>query len=448
MPTVHPFAALRYNDHDLSKVVAPPYDVLSEAAKSQLLERSRQNIVAVDLPHTPPKERGPDEVYRQAGEIFRRWKTDGTLVREGEPAIYLYRQRAAKPDGRVTVRCGVCCCIDVVKLGPRPGGGVLPHEETFSGPKEDRLALMQATRAQLSPIFGLHADDQALASQLARDAMSRFAPSAEADTDDGVQHESWTITDGVIIRAYQDALRNEDVFIADGHHRYTTQLNYLSELERQHGPLPNDHPARRCMTVLIGMNDPGLEIWPTHRVLGGMADYSFDTLLSRGSAHFRHELVSGGLRALADRLEASDATPPGPIALYDYATETGAIIHPNAADPLREAFPDRCEAWRNLDVAYVQHVVVEQLCRQALNRGEPVTWTFPHTVADVDALGARHGRKTTAASSGRDAQLAVLVKPTPIQAVREVSRAGELMPQKSTFFYPKLATGLWINPLE
>jgi uncharacterized protein (DUF1015 family) len=153
MPNVYPFRAVQFSQrHDLSTAVAPPYDVLDKAAKERMLAKNPRNIVAIDLPHTPAKERGPPEAYGAAAEMYRAWLADGTLTRGVKPAMFAYRQTTKTPDGKVSLRSGMACCVETVPFGPRGGGGILPHEETFSGPKEDRFALMKATKSQLSPM--------------------------------------------------------------------------------------------------------------------------------------------------------------------------------------------------------------------------------------------------------------------------------------------------------
>lgn len=464
MPAIHPFRPLTFAaTSDLSKLIAPPYDVLDAAGKARLLARDPRNIVGVDLPHTPAKELGPASAYARAADELRAMVAGGVLRQYERDAIVAYRQRFTGTDGRTAEhrtieRCGVCCAVDALPFGPRAGGGILPHEETFSGPKEDRMALMKATRTQLSPIFGLHPDmndaggragEGGAATRLVRSVMASRAPDAVADMGDGVTHETWTIDDAPTIRAYQDALRGEDIFIADGHHRYTTQLNYIKHLEQESGkPLPQDHPARRCMMVLVSMNDPGLVIWPTHRVLGGMKDYSFDRFLDSAREHVQATAVDGGLRGLERELAGAGTSAGLRVGLYDFATGRAAIAAPpvSRADPLSERFASKPRAWRQLDVAWVQYVLVEEVCQAKLNGGNAVKWAFPHTIEEVEAIG--RGDETGAGGGRGFAQLAVIVRPTPLEAVREVSRAGELMPQKSTFFYPKLATGLWLNGLE
>lgn len=457
MPSIHAFRAVQYAAPrgDASALVAPPYDVLDPASKAALLAREPRNIVAVDLPHTPAKELGPPEAYARAADALRAWLGDGTLVRRPRPALFAYRQTfqtATRAGTPATVRRhGMACTLDLAPFGPRAGGGILPHEETFSGPKEDRLALMKATGAQLSPIFGLHADERGRATAVIQRVISRGAPDLSARlAGDGVLHEVWTVEDEPTIAAYRDALAGEDVFIADGHHRYTTQLNYVRHLESR-GHVPPDHPARRCMFVLVGMSDPGLVIWPTHRVLGGMRAYSLDALLRHAAGLLDVRPVPGGLESL-DRALAGESTPGQiRVGLFDFASGRAFIASPAGSDdPLAARFPGKPREWRTLDVAFVQHVIVEELCQPKLNAGEPVRWAFPHTIAEVAQIGS--GTETGAGGGGSfgatGAQLAVIVRPTPLDAVRAVSRAGELMPQKSTFFYPKLATGLFLNVFE
>lgn len=447
MPKVFPFRAVQFAlGRDLSRFVSPPYDVLDAAGKAKLLAKDPRNVVAIDLPHTPAKELGPQAAYDGAAGLLREHLAKGVLKKSDAPVMFAYRQTFRSEDGKRTIqRSGMTCCVETVPFGPRAGGGILPHEETFSGPKEDRMALMRATRTQMSPIFGLHADDSGRATALLHKLMASRSPDTVATTDDGTLHELWTIPDASTIKSYQDALEGEDIFIADGHHRYTTGLNYLKALEAA-GPIATDHPARRCMIVLVGMSDPGLVIWPTHRVLGGMSGYSAEAFLNAGAEHIRTEPVPGNLsaldRALAERGDFGEQR----FALHDFKTGRGWLAEPKHPDPLAERFPAKPRAWRELSVAFTQYVIVEQICQPRLNGGQPVKWAFPHTIREVEEIG--RGLETGAGGGAGFAQLAVIVRPTPLQAVRDVSRANQLMPQKSTFFYPKLATGLFINPLE
>lgn len=448
MPLVHAFQAIRYSGQssprDLSRLIAPPYDVLDVPGKRRLLDQDSSNIVAIDLPHLPAKQAGPTETYQNAARTMQDWLAMGVLQADSGPAMFAYRQTFTS-EGRSFSRTGMACTLDLVPFGARAGGGVLPHEETFSGPKQDRLALMRETRSQLSPILGLHVDDQRQAVQVLDKICGSRGPDMIADMGDGVRHEVWRVDDPASIAAYQQALADKDVFIADGHHRYTTALMYLAELENA-GKLPADHPAKRCMFVLVGMSDPGLAIWPTHRVLAGMSGYSFEAFKAAGEAILNFHPIAGGLSELEQTLRTADHLGSPRVGAFDFATGTCAIVTPKTPDPLSELHGYKPKVWRELDVAFVQYLIVEEICQPALNEGCSVQWAFPHSISEIEAIAAGHEAGSGGGKKFK-AQLALVVCPTPLSAVREVSLAGELMPQKSTFFYPKLATGLFMRSL-
>ena len=266
MAEVTPFAAIRYDyskvGGDLSNLIAPPYDVLDQSDKDALLAKDGHNIVGIDLPHMPPKSKGPDEAYAASAKLLDAWLGDGTLVREPKPAIYLYHQ-TFEYAGKTHTRRKL---IARVRLQPFSEGVVLPHEKTFGGAKEDRLALMKATKVNMSPIFGLFTDQEdkvgkAMASTAAR------KPEITAKLE-GVTNELWIESDEGVCAAVATAMADKKIYIADGHHRYGTALLYRDWLAEQHGgSLPADHPANFVMFVLAGMEDPGCLIIPYHRAL-------------------------------------------------------------------------------------------------------------------------------------------------------------------------------------
>ena len=199
------------------------------------------------------------------------------------------------------------------------------------------------------------------------------------------------------------------------------------------------------MFVMVGMSDPGLVIGATHRVLGGMKGYSLEKFLDAAKGHLAFVPVEGTSADLERALHDSPADGRNRVGIYDLASKRCMIATPLAADPLAPTFGSKPKAWRTLDVALIQHLIVEQICQPKLNGGDPITWAFPHTVAEVEEIA--QGKETGAGGGAGFAQLAVIVRPTPLEAVKEICLAGELMPQKSTFFLPKLATGLAMNPL-
>ncbi|MEL6330326.1 MAG: DUF1015 domain-containing protein [Planctomycetota bacterium] len=446
MPAVYPFKAIHYPAGDVSRKVAPPYDVLDLAGRDALAAADDANIVSIDLPHVPAKELGPPAAYSGAAAKLETLLASGQLLRRETPAMFAYRQ-SFEAEGKTYRRSGMACTLDNIDFGPRDGGGVLPHEQTFSGPKEDRMALMKATACQTSPIFGLHADEQGSATRVVQTVCESRPADLTADLGDGVVHEVWAIDDETTINAYRDALAGEDVFIADGHHRYTTQLNYLKSLAQGGKDIPPDHPARRTMFVLVGMSDPGLYIGPTHRVLGGMSGYSIEAFQEAAAGLLDIEPCDNDPMNFDHEIErVASKTGRNTVGLMDFATGLCFCASPSVDDPLSDDFADRDESWRRLDVAIVQHLIVDQVCKAQLNEGSDVKWAFPHSIPEVIEIG--RGKETGAGGGSGFAQLAVVVRPTPLEAVRDVSKAGELMPQKSTFFYPKLATGLFLNPLS
>ncbi len=424
---------------DISALIAPPYDVLDEGPKRELLARDAHNIVAIDLPFTPPKVVGPDSVYTQAGEQYRQWLTQGILQKRPTPALYIYQQSFTHQD-QTFHRRGIIANLKVQDFGPCPTpglGGIWAHEATFASGKEDRLKLMRACEAQLSPIFGLYRDPQKQVQQLLSEITQQPARFVGTTANDNVLHSVWEVSEPSAIESLIAVLAPSEVYIADGHHRYNTAINYLKEKQVQ-GNAPERAPW--CMFVLVAMEDPGMIVLPTHRVLTGLDCFTWNIFHRALGEHFATKPFLGGDLAT---LEASlPRQGPHAIGLYvpSHPQNKLWVATTLQSDPLATTLGERHPAWRTLDVAIVQHLLVEQIVQPTCcTPGVTVGWKFPHELVKLKTL-------TEAAQPG-ETRLGVIVQPTPLSAVMEVSRAGELMPQKSTFFYPKLATGLVINPL-
>jgi uncharacterized protein (DUF1015 family) len=431
MATIRPFRGIRYAPtagRDLSDFVAPPYDVLDDAGKARLLERSAYNLVAIDLPHMPPKSVGPQAAYDAAGTTFRNWLDAGVLVREPRAAVYPYEQRYTHA-GKSYARRGV---IALVRLTPF-GVDVIPHEKTYAGAIEDRLKLMHATRAQLSPVFGLFMDDD---DEILTTLFSQVSlPAAEA-TLDGVTSRLWSVFDARVEQQIIDLFQSKKIYIADGHHRYTTALQYQRDLEQRHGPLPEAHPANYCMMVLVNGADPGLLILPTHRLIGGLAGWDVEAFCGAVGEHF--EITRTPLRP--DHVDELCQTLPGygrhAFGLYDGATRQLLVLKLKDADLMSRLEPDQSPAWRSLDVAILQRYLIEEVLAKRFGGGG---LTRGYTAYDNEVAPK--------VDSG-EYQIALLIQPTPIRALADLGEHGEVMPQKSTFFYPKLATGMVIAGLD
>ena len=416
MPEIQPFAAVRFDlsrlGGDLSTVIAPPYDVLDQADKDALVHKSDRNIVALDLPHIPPKTAGPAAVYDQSAQQLRQWLSDGTLIRENAPALYLYHQRFTHEGEDYTRRMFVAR----VRLVPFSNGSVLPHEQTFGGPKADRLALMKATRCQLSAILGMYRDEQDRIGSAFAQTASR-PPDATGELD-GVENLLWIVSDRGAIDTVVSAMTDKKVYIADGHHRYGTALMYREHLQDQHGgSLPEDHPANYIMFVLACMDDPGCVILPYHRALSGI-----------NTAQLLDRWADGVVRCACDEAD---------VVLCDGATGDEMPVRFTNRGVLSTLEPDECEAWRRLDYAYLHRYLIDEL----LGRETDSSQGAPQVHY------AKSAEKAKAAAKD-DSGVALLMKATPMEILRSVSEAGGLMPAKSTYFFPKLATGLTINPLE
>ncbi len=400
---------------DLSTRIAPPYDVLDEGPKRQLLARDGHNIVAIDLPVTPPKTVGPDEAYQQAGETLRQWLEEGVLARLDRPAVVAYEQRY-EVAGRSFSRRGLFAALGVEPFN-RKGGGIFRHELTIQGGLDDRYKLMQATAAQLSPVFGIYADPRKVVSGLLAKVFDGEPDFFGTTEHDRVLHRCWLIHDPRKVAQLGEFFERTNVFIADGHHRYTTALTYAGK----HSDVAE---AQRCLFVLVAAEDPGMIVLPTHRVVRGMSGYAIDRLLQL--------LPGAGIIA-----EESDAPPQGEhvMGLYDGDTQRRYLIRFRERDPLAATHADKPAVWRQLDVAILQHAIIDAVLKPHFGR-ESIRIAY---TADADDL--------IAMTESAPGQLGVLMQPTPLASVMAVSLADEVMPAKSTFFYPKLATGLVINPL-
>ncbi len=445
MVLIEALAAVRYPQRQQTDLVAPPYDVLSAADKAHLLKRNPHNIVAVDLPHVPPKAAGPAEAYKAAGKTLHDWISQGVLQQDTQPGLYPYQQ-IYRHDGITYRRRGLFCRVQLEDFGPQ--GTIHPHEQTFSGPKEDRLLLMRATAANLSPVFGLFDDAANDVTKTLFAAIENRPPSAIAtlptqDGADTVLSELWAVTDDAVLSAVRQLLRPKHLYIADGHHRYSTSLTYRRELsDRAGGHLPANHPANYALFVLIAMQDPGLIVLPTHRVVANLNGFSLTKFLAAAGSMLKALPMRFGKDQLADLEKKLPGYGPHAMGIYDPQAGEALVVVPTSADPLAQ-FPkdlhltDKSAAWRQLDVAILQHLIFDKIVAPTFAEGKSLQWAFPHEAPEVAHLCA-----------AGQFQAGFLLQPTALAAVRELCTAGELMPQKSTFFYPKLATGMVLNLLD
>jgi uncharacterized protein (DUF1015 family) len=434
MPEIQAFRGIRYDlGHvgSLSDVVAPPYDVIGPQLQEELYRKHPCNVVRLILNRQEPGD--DDEVnnrYSRAKRFFKNWQDQGVLFHEAHPAIYVYHQEFSAA-GQTFVRRGFMARM---RLEPFGQGQVFPHEETMPGPILDRLMLTVVCKANLSPIFGLYPDPQSEPQNLLEQAVAGQTPIAATDHL-GVTHRLWPVIDPQVIGAAAGLMGPKPIFIADGHHRYTTALKYRDQIYDS-GALRPDHPARFVLMMCIAMDDPGLLVMPTHRLFRGVPAMTAEELAAKLGPHFTTRPAGQGPEQAATVWEDLETgNDQGTLGLYTQADHRWTIARITAAGRARmaEAAEDHTPEWQQLGVAILHRLLVENLmgCKEL---PKP---TYVHLV-DEAVAGLAAG----------EYPLAALVMPATVEHIRTISIGGERMPAKSTYFYPKLLSGLVINPLE
>ena len=417
MAEVRPLNALHYNlaaVPSLADVVAPPYDVIDAERRAELLARSPFNVVELDLPVAPDD----GDAYEHADETLGEWTLQGILSADREPALWALTQEYDAPDGSRAVRRGLLCRVRVTPYGP---GLVRPHERTQPGPKEDRLRLTRATRHNLSPIFSLHEGD----AWRHLEGYTRAEPWAEVTDDEGTIHRIWRIAEPDVHRAVAAELADSELLIADGHHRYETARIYADEIG-------DDGPHRYTLMALVSLEDPGLTVFGYHRLLSNLGEREPQQAL-RDAMLANFEVAEVPL----EQLDPAGEEGIGVFGYVDAHHRQGYRLRLKDRAALAAAMPDASPAYRELDAAILESL----LLRDALGMS-------------ADDIEAKRGIAYTASAEKALASLdagthaAFLMRPTPVQQVRDVAAAGETMPPKSTYFFPKLLTGIVFNPLS
>jgi uncharacterized protein (DUF1015 family) len=411
MADLQPLRTLRYEPAaigSLADVIAPPYDVIDDTMRAELASRSPYNVVHVDIPRS----------YDGATETMAEWRSRGVLVQEDEPAVWVLRQDYTDPTGASRTRTGFFARVRVDEYGP---GRIRPHERTHPGPKEDRLRLTRATRTNLSPIFTLFPDADGVAER-AIEQITVGEPFASVDGE-----TLWRSADEDLISELQMALADAELLIADGHHRYETARVYADEVG-------GEGPHRYVLMLLCALSDPGLLVFPTHRLLTGLKDDADKQIAIRDVLRREFEIE--------ELDDTSKLEPPAGDGRVAFGYMDSFFKRPFRATLKNQAAADRAlpgmpDPYRRLDTAVLEALVL----RGALGMSED----------DISHLRGLHYSKDLddaiqAVESGR-ADAGFFMRPTPVEQVREVAATGESMPPKSTYFYPKVPTGLVFNPL-
>jgi uncharacterized protein (DUF1015 family) len=441
MAEIAPFRGLRYNQEkipDLAQVVIPPYDVISPEEQKIFHERSPYNFIRLELGLPTPKDSGEDNPHTRAGAWIRHWQDQAVLARNPNPSIYYSELDFKDGAGSVRTRKGFICAL---RLEDFSAGGVLPHEKTFQSIKEERLALMLACNANLSPIFALYPDSDekvihVLASGLQADPAIRFTDLA------GMTHRVWPVMDRPVLDQVRALMAGKHIFIADGHHRYETALNYRNIFRERYGT-GNPHASYEyVMVYLTDMNEPGLEILPTHRLLRNIGAWDPGQFIERAKSCFdveQFESEKGGELGWREAIEAGGRRKDTTIGFY--CREAACVYVLTAKREAVSALLARKGTpapLQTLDVVVFDQIMLRDLLGvsgQFLADERNISYTHDFAEALEQVKSGRY-------------DAGFFVNHTRIEQVREIAGAGLTMPHKSTYFYPKVTSGLVVNPLS
>ncbi len=443
MAAIIPIKGIRYNLDKIpgmNYVVTPPYDVIDQEAQENYYQKNPYNIIRLEYGKTFPSD-GPDNNrYTRAAALFKQWVYNDILKRDNEPALYLYEQEFVI-DGQKNVRTGFICAV---KIEPYDKGVILPHEETLPKHKKDRLELMNACKCNFSPVFSLYTDKNLHINKALKDATASREPDTAFADENNEIHRLWVITDQEKITLIQKIMAGKRIFIADGHHRYETALVYKNQ---QNIGDQEEHPANYIMMMLVNLYDPGLVVLPTHRLVKNINPGYISSLLKNLEQDFileEHEITPQyNLKAFLNRLSSLGSEPAGTSShrhVFGIYLGGGKLYMAALKDEqnLPKLMPkEKSIAWQNLDVSVLHKLVLEKhlgIGPELLAKGDNITYTREEEKALEEVDQGKY-------------QLALFLNPTKVEEVTEVAANSEKMPQKSTYFYPKVISGMVINPL-
>jgi uncharacterized protein (DUF1015 family) len=446
MAQIVPFRGIVYNPErveNLANVATPPYDVITSQEQLAFYERHPWNIIRLILGKTSEKDTPEDNRHTRSAGFFNDWLSEGILVQDASPAFYLTSIDFLAHSRKIT-RWGM---ISLVALESFEKGVVLPHEKTFSRVKSERLELMKSCHANYSPIFSLYSDSSQFVLNTLRQSCFETAPSMKPDMKFvdtyGHLHQAWRVTDGAVHRKIADFMRDKSIFIADGHHRYETALNYRQWIADRTPGFSPEHPANFVMMYLCGMEDPGLVILPAHRMVSAISQEKLDVFITASEACFdisRIEMEPGkGPGTEADKWD-------GILNAESARTRIGVVIKNHPQGYLLSLKPgvmqrmfgsEMSERMLELDVTVLTRLILMDLL------------SLSHSQLDDESIMSYSSKTDAALEAVRTGHCdaAFILNATRIDQVRRIAEAGEIMPRKSTYFYPKVITGQVINRL-
>lgn len=436
MADIRPFRALRYDFERVSasEVVTQPYDKITPAMQDRYYAASPYNLVRIILGRRQPKDNSKDNVYTRAAACARQWRQKGVLRQDASPSIYAYSQTFDSPFGGRFERRGF---IGLGRVEDYSAKVVFRHEQTLAKPKADRLDLLRATRAHYEQLFLLYEDSGEVESLLATSA----APTIDVTDEYGVAHRVWQISDPIVIASVQGKMRDKSLVIADGHHRYETALNFRNECRAASPSANGDAAYEFVMMTFINMKDRGLSVLPTHRVVHSLDSFSVDNFQASSRILFEVEEIDPALDAARATALLRERGRAGTTLLAVTANRTFLLhsLKPAGFDLLSGLSPRQ----QSLDVVQLHRCLLEhvlKLSEESIRNQQNLSYLREASEALVAVRQKRGGKGA--------ANIVFLMNPCPVEKVRDIALAGEVMPQKSTDFYPKLLSGLTAYVLD
>ncbi|MCI9273419.1 MAG: DUF1015 domain-containing protein [Clostridiales bacterium] len=426
MAEIKPFRALRFDTQaagDIRELCCPPYDIISEQQRRQYLDVNEHNVVRLEL----PKGENP---YEEAGALLRQWQDEGILKRDQQDGLYIYEEEFEAHGQRMRVK-GVICRVKVEEFSK---GVVLPHEETLSKAKTDRLNLMKTTFCNFSQIYSLYMDETH-STQQKIDRLSQGDPQVEMEDGSGVVHRLWVVTDPQAIREICGDFKERKLYIADGHHRYETALNFRNDC-RERGIAKEGDAVDYIMMMLVDMEHDGLVVFPTHRLVRDLASFDPEAVKRACEEYFAVE-EKEGIASMEAQLDALYQQGKKAFGFYT-GGDKWTLLTLKSMEPVQALLPEACAATQGLDVTVLHSLVLEKIFGiDKENMAQQINLTY-----------TREFKEAVQSVQKEESQCAFILNPTRVTEIRDVAAAGEKMPQKSTYFYPKLITGLVMNQME
>ncbi|MEG2038535.1 MAG: DUF1015 domain-containing protein [Oscillospiraceae bacterium] len=422
MAIIKPFKAMRFTDQKNTKqLTCPPYDIVSPTQRKQYIKANPYNIIRLELPME-----GGEQKYQIAGSLLKEWLNEGVLACDNKDGYYIYEEEFIV-NGEIKAVKGIVCRAMLYEFDEQM---ILPHEETLSKAKTDRFNLVSATECNLSSIYSLYFDENGSVEKII-DKISQGIPEICFTDDEQVTHRLWIVTNEQICNKISELMKDKKFYIADGHHRYETSLNYRRHLKEQGINVTDEHSANYIMMTLVAMEDKGLVVFPTHRIIKDLPNFNLNAVLDKCEEYF--SVCNIKQNEAANVLDKA----------YNDGKKAFVLVAPQSSTLLtlkENALPDtlfegKSDAYKQLDVAILHNLILEKLF--GIDK--------ENMANQKNLIYTRSAEEAVAEVENGTANCAFLINPTRVEEIAAVSAAGEKMPQKSTYFYPKLITGLVMN---